>query len=204
MSEHPDVPPARLRAMGDLIDSLEKAAASIGRLGTYRQHGLLRISSAGVHIDGKPWIGLGHVLNDGVVAPAIVLFLPVLRRYDGEFAVGEALTFGEPAPAMLGTIRDCVLAACEAHGLHGMRFGLMRRHDDGRVAVYVQRDDGRRNFGFVSVDSLDALNKSAEEFAIGAVADGWITEPEPCTTCISFPMLCPFHGQANVARLAAE
>lgn len=41
---------------------------------------LLRVTSCGIHRDGRAWIGFDHHHNDGdreVVAPAVVFFLPV-------------------------------------------------------------------------------------------------------------------------------
>jgi hypothetical protein len=71
----------------DTIDTLAKAAASIGRpVHNDSLGGLCYITSAGVHRDGRHWLGLGHHPGE-CVAPAIVYFLPVVRHHDGTLSL---------------------------------------------------------------------------------------------------------------------
>lgn len=83
----------------DTIDSLEKAAASIGRPVHHDDlGGLCYFTSAGVHSNGRAWIGIGHHPGE-CVAPAIVFFLPVVRHHDGTLSLAPVVgAEGGPAP----------------------------------------------------------------------------------------------------------
>lgn len=66
------------------IETIEHAAKLIGREATISSPSVAshasRVTSCGVHRDGRLWIGFGDAPDNGaraVVAPAIVFFLPV-------------------------------------------------------------------------------------------------------------------------------
>lgn len=69
------------------VDTIEQAVLLIGKrpasvtcAGHDAPMTLLRVTSCGIHRDGRAWIGFDHHHNDNgreVVAPAVAFFLPV-------------------------------------------------------------------------------------------------------------------------------
>lgn len=118
-----------------------------------------------------------------------------MTAFDRGYRTGEALEQPERL-ATWPTVRREVQSALARHGLGG--WAVLPNDGD----VLVRPDAYRVGSGVtwsVRRDTLAGLLEDAEALALSAVQA--LAAPRPCPCCAIFPLLCEYHGAANVAAL---